>query len=117
MKKTLSLALVTMVLVANLGFAPAAYATDSTADANVKGIGKLEAQGDGIAVLFGKGIIEFSGNGILWIKDLAGDADIEVTGYGSKKEFPDGWVQYSGVHGTANIKGKQPSHYHRRCKY
>jgi len=109
MKKMLSLALVAMALVASLGFAPAVHADDSgtgaEADVTAKGIGKLTAHGDGIALLAGKGIVKVSGNGILWIKDNAGDAKIEVTGYGNKKEFPDGWVQYSGFHGNADIKG------------
>jgi hypothetical protein len=105
MKKTLSLALLAMILVASLGFAPAAYADDASTDVNATGIGKLKAQGDGIAILFGKGTVELSGNGILWVKDAAGNARIEVTGYGTKKEFSDGWVQYSGLRGTASIKG------------
>jgi hypothetical protein len=103
MKKTLSLALLAMILVASLGFAPAAYADDASTDVNATGIGKLKAQGDGIAILFGKGVVELSGNGILWVKDVAGNARIEVTGYGAKKEFSDGWVQYSGLHGNASI--------------
>jgi len=107
MKRTLSLALLAITLVACLGFAPAAYADDTTADVSATGIGKLEAQGDGIALLYGKGTVELSGNGILWVKDAAGDAKIEVTGYGVKKEFPDGWIQYSGLRGTADIRGSK----------
>ena len=109
MKKTLSLALLAIVLVASLSFVPAAYAddasTDASTDVSANGVGKLKAQGDGIAILFGKGAVELSGNGTLWVKDIAGNARIEVTGYGVKKEFPDGWVQYSGLRGTASIKG------------
>ena len=109
MKRTLSLALLAIVLVASLGFAPAAYAddasTDASTDVSANGVGKLQAQGDGIAILFGKGAVELSGNGTLWIRDVAGNARIEVTGYGVKKEFPDGWIQYSGLRGTASIKG------------
>ncbi len=97
MKKMLSLVLAAIVLIAGLGFAATVYADES--DVTVKGIG------DGIALLGGKGKVELSGNGILWIKDIAGDAKIEVTGYGNKKEFPDGWIQYSGLHGNADIKG------------
>jgi hypothetical protein len=105
MKKSLSLALLAIILVASLGFVPAAYADDASTDVNATGIGKLEAQGDGIAILYGKGTVELSGNGILWIKDAAGNARIEVTGYGTKTEFSDGWVQYSGLRGNATIKG------------
>jgi len=105
MKKALSLALLAIVLVASLGFATTAYADDASADVSSNSVGKLKAQGDGIAILYGKGTIELSGNGTLWVKDSAGNAKIEVTGYGVKKEFPDGWIQYSGLHGTASIKG------------
>lgn len=69
--------------------------------------GSLTAQGDGIAVLWGKGVVDLNGNGILWIKDGAGDAVIRVTGQGEKKEFPDGWLQYAGFHGTAHVEGSR----------
>jgi len=109
MKRTLSLALLAIVLVASFGFTPAAYAddtsTDVSTDISASGIGTLKAQGDGIAILFGKGVVELSGSGTLWVKDAAGNARIEVTGYGAKREFPDGWIQYSGLRGTASIKG------------
>jgi len=105
MKKILSLALVAIVLVAGLGFAPAVLADDVGADVKVRGVGELTAHGDGIALLGGRGKVEVSGNGTLWIKDVAGDAKIEVSGYGRKKVFPDGWIQYAGLHGTADIKG------------
>ena len=105
MKKTLGLVLVAMVLVASFGFAPAVFADDANVDVKAKGIGEITARGDGIALLAGRGKVEVSGNGILWIKDAAGDAKIDVQGYGNKKEFPDGWIQYSGLHGNADIKG------------
>ena len=66
----------------------------------------LVADGDGLAFLFGKGIMDLSGNGILWVKAEEG-ARIEVTGYGQKEVFPDGWQQYSGFHGTAHIEGRR----------
>jgi len=108
MKKSLGMLLVTLLLLTSLGFAPAVLADETGSretDVNMAGIGKLTAEGDGIALLFGKGVIDVSGNGILWIKDISGNAKINVAGYGSVKRFPDGWVQYSGVHGTASIKG------------
>ena len=94
--------LVLTALVAALGLlvAPAAGAeTPDLADA------RLVAHGDGVAVLRGKGFVDVSGNGILWVRDLAGDAKIKVTGYGSKEVFPDGWIQYAGLHGTAQVTG------------
>ena len=81
MKRALSLALLAIVLVASLGFAPAAYADDASTDASANGVGKLTAQGDGIAILFGKGTVELSGNGTLWVKDIAGNARIVRLAY------------------------------------
>jgi len=110
LKKTLSLVLVALVLVTSLGFAPAVYADDADieeADIEVKGAGELTAEGDGFALLAGRGIIRLKGNGLLWIKDVAGDATIRVTGQGQKTEFPDGWIQYAGFRGTANVKGSK----------
>jgi len=103
MRKTISLALLAVVLC--IGLAPAVYAADASTDVSANGIGKLQAQGDGVAIVYGKGTVELSGNGTLWVKDNAGDAKIEVTGYGTKKEFGDGWQQYSGFHGNGNVKG------------
>jgi hypothetical protein len=105
MKKTLGLTFLALVLVTSLGFAPAAFAADSSTDVNATGMGKLQAQGDGIATLYGKGTIELSGSGTLWVKDNVGDARIDVTGYGNREEFPDGWIQYASLRGTGNIKG------------
>jgi len=105
MKNRLGFSLLALVLVTSLGLAPAAYAADTSTDVSANGIGKLQAQGDGIVILYGKGTVELSGNGTLWIKDNASDAKIEITGYGVKKEFPDGWIQYSGFHGDGKVKG------------
>jgi hypothetical protein len=66
----------------------------------------LIADGDGLALLFGKGVIDLSGNGILWVRAEEG-ATVEVTGYGEQEVFPDGWQQYAGFHGTAHIEGSR----------
>jgi hypothetical protein len=111
MKKVLSITLAVVALVASLGFisvasAPVASAQEASAEeADFRGAGTLQAQGDGIALLGGRGVVDLSGNGILWIRDLAGDATIEVTGHGKKEEFNDGWIQYANFHGTAHVKG------------
>ena len=97
LKKVLTL--IVVVVVAMLAVVPVVSAQES------QGEGSLTAQGDGIAILRGRGTVDLSGNGILWIKDGAGDAIIEVTGSGQKEEFPDGWIQYAGFHGTAHVKG------------
>ena len=107
MKRVLSLMLAVVIAVTSLGFAPAVFAEDTDGSAQVEGTGSITAQGDGIALLYGRGVVELEGNGILWIKDGAGDAIIRVTGTGNKKEFPDGWIQYSGYRGKAYIKGSR----------
>ena len=104
--------LIALAFVISLGFLPAAgtpvaSAYDSTEDVKVDGAGMLTAEGDGIAVLGGRGIVKVRGNGILWINDRSGNAEIRVTGYGQKKEFSDGWVQYAGFHGRAEVKGSR----------
>jgi len=97
LRKVLTLVLV--VVVAMLAVVPVVGAEEA------RGEGSLTAQGDGIAILRGRGTVDLSGNGILWIRDAAGGAVIEVTGSGQKEEFPDGWIQYAGFHGTAHIEG------------
>ena len=112
LKRTLSLTLAALVLVTSFGFTSAVYAEDADASTEqaefqAGGVGELTAEGDGIAMLGGRGIVELSGNGILWIRDVAGDATIEVSGQGNKEEFSDGWIQYSGFHGKAYVKGSR----------
>ncbi len=69
------------------------------------GTGTLTASGDGLAGIRGNGRVEISGNGILWIKDHAGDADINVSGNGVRHEMPGGWIRYTGFQGQANVSG------------
>ena len=57
------------------------------------------------SALNGDGSRGISGGHAIVRRILAGDADITVTGYGTKKEFPDGWLQYSGFHGSADVSG------------
>jgi hypothetical protein len=66
------------------------------------GRGSLVANGDGIASLRGEGRIDLAGNGVLWVR-AGPDAVVEVSGYGHKQVFPDGWQQYAGFNGTAHI--------------
>ena len=106
MKKALLLMLAVVTMVAGLGFSSVAMA-DTTDAATGVCRGTLTAQGDGIAILGGRGVVDASGNGILWVKDRGGDATIEITGYGQMKVYDDGWVQYAGFHGTAHIEGSR----------
>lgn len=106
MKKKLSLVLLAIALVASLGFVSVANAPVASAKkAEVRGTGTLTAKGDGIAILNGEGVVDVSGNGILWVKDVAGNATIKVTGHGEKRLFADGWTQYAGFNGTAHVEG------------
>jgi uncharacterized protein YigE (DUF2233 family) len=83
-------------------FAPqTAYAQSSD------GTGTLTASGDGLAGIRGNGKVKISGNGILWIKDHAGDAEINVTGNGIKRELSGGWIRYGGFQGQATVSGSQ----------
>lgn len=108
MKKTLGLILVALALVASVGLASLASASLASATGDrIQGTGTLAAEGDGIAILGGRGSVDASGNGLLWINDRAGDASIEVTGYGEKEVFPDGWIQYAGFHGEAHVEGSR----------
>jgi len=107
-KKTLGLILVALALVASMGLASVANASvASAAGDRVQGTGTLAAEGDGIAILGGRGSVDVSGNGLLWINDRVGDASIEVTGYGEREVFADGWIQYSGFHGEAHVEGSR----------
>lgn len=69
------------------------------------GIGTLAADGDGLAGIRGDGTVTISGNGVLWIKDHNSDASISVTGNGTKREMPNGWIRYTGFQGEANVSG------------
>ena len=95
------LTLIVVVVAAVLAVVPVVSAEE------VQGKGSLTAEGDGIAILRGRGTVNLSGNGTLWIKDAAGDAEIEVTGFEEKEEFPDGWIQYAGFDGTADVEGSR----------
>lgn len=95
------LTLMVVAVVAMLAVVPVVSAEE------VHGKGSLTAEGDGIAILRGRGTVDLNGNGTLWIKDRAGDAVIEVTGSGERKEFSDGWIQYAGFHGTAHVEGSR----------
>lgn len=69
------------------------------------GTGTLTASGNGLAGIRGDGTVTVSGNGILWIRDHAGDASVNVSGSGEKRELPNGWIQYIGFQGQATVSG------------
>src|SRR3972149_1636388 len=71
------------------------------------GTGTLTASGDGLAGLRGNGTIHISGNGVPWIRDHAGDASIQVTGNGERRELSSGWIRYAGFQGDATVTGSR----------
>ena len=99
MKKKL-LVLMAVLVIAGLGFASVVSAESE------RGMGTLEAQGDGFAGLHGTGYVRVSGNGVLWVK---GEEFIRIQGEGHKKVFPSGWTEYVGFDGTARIRGQRVS--------
>lgn len=69
------------------------------------GTGRLTASGDGLAGLRGDGTVSISGNGVLWIRDHNGDAVIQVSGSGVRRETANGWIRYVGFDGSATVTG------------
>jgi hypothetical protein len=87
-----------------LMLAAATFPASQTALAQSTG-GTLTASGDGLAGIRGNGTVILSGSGILWVRDQAGDASIEISGNGVKRELEDGWVRYAGFQGQAVVSG------------
>ncbi|MCL5070092.1 MAG: hypothetical protein M1308_04230 [Actinobacteria bacterium] len=77
----------------------------------LRGQGTLDAEGKGAIRIKGRtdksdeGIITISGNGVLIIRDLQGDIDKKVTGYGGVVQLKDNTWIYYGFKGDAEIKG------------
>ncbi len=65
----------------------------------------MEAWGDGIAGVYGRGRVTVSGRGILWIRDAAGDAEWSISGTGEKRVFENGWIEYLGFDGRFEMSG------------
>lgn len=86
--------------------APTTSAEGRTGDVKLAGSGVLRAAGTGFVHL--RGAMDFRGSanaGALVVHDHAGDALVDVQGYGQRIELPDGGVAYLGFHGTAHIRG------------
>ncbi len=90
-------------LLASVAFAPQAVFAQSG-----NGNGTLVADGDGLAGIRGNGTVTISGNGVLWIRDIAGDAVIEIEGqHGRRVKGERGWIRYSGFDGQAVVTGSK----------
>lgn len=102
-----------ILAVASMAFAalaPAASAADPVPatprpDVLLHGAGVLDAHGTGVAAVKGK-LDEHvrADEGILLVKDLNGDARIDVDGFGGTGEWR-GFKAYFGFHGSAHIVG------------
>ncbi len=74
--------------------------------ADLGGTGKLTASGNGKATMSGNMEVEISAHsGVLTITDYDDNAEVDVTGYGTKEVIGNGAVRYSGFDGTASISG------------
>lgn len=74
--------------------------------ADLNGTGKLTASGNGEATMSGNMELEISArSGVLTITDYDGNAEVDVTGYGTKEDLGNGTVMYSGFDGTTEISG------------
>ncbi len=74
--------------------------------ADLSGTGKLTASGNGMATMSGNMEVEISAHsGVLTITDYDDNAEVDVTGYGTKEDMGNGTVRYSGFYGTAGIRG------------
>lgn len=87
-------------------FAPAVSAGDPSPEAMLRGRGVLEARGTGLVAVKGH-IAEFDATasaGILLVKDIAGDAEVRVSGDGGMVQW-NGFDVYFGVEGEAQVSG------------
>jgi len=98
MKRKIFTAL-SLVIIATLAFTATASAED------IQGKGKLEAWGDGIAGVHGRGRVNVTGRGVLWIRDAGGNAELTISGSGEKRVFENGWIEYLGFDGDLEMTG------------
>ena len=95
-------------IVAIAGMAFAAFAPSASAEEPQRllvGRGVLDAHGSGLVAVKGKmDYYARADGGILLVKDIAGDAEINVTGDGDTAEFH-GFTAYFGINGRAHITG------------
>jgi hypothetical protein len=107
MLKRLSIlaALGAIVAMAVAVFAPAAEAEDPPDGTFLRGQGVLTAHGDGLVAMRGRmDLVATADKGVLLVKDVAGDADVDVRGDGGTTTWH-GFTVYFGVNGEAHITG------------
>ncbi len=111
MLKRLSI-LASLAVIAAMAFAamaPVASAEEPSGEmvggVFLRGAGAIDAEGTGLAAMKGRMDLNVSAEaGILLVKDIAGDADVEVTGHGETTEWL-GFDVYFGFDGQASIVG------------
>jgi hypothetical protein len=81
--------------------------TSAVYAADLRGTGAVHAWGDGIAGVQGRVEVTVTGNGILFIRDRAGDGEWTVSGTGRRKDLPGGWTMYIGFSGTVEARGSR----------
>jgi len=109
MFKRLSIAatIIGATAVAFAAFAPAASAATPppAPEAVIAGRGLLTAQGTGVVAV--KGRMDYhatADEGVLLVKDIGGDAHVDVDGHGGTGEW-NGFKVYFGFHGSAHVVG------------
>jgi len=104
---------VAILAVATLAFsalAPAASAAEPTPAARIPsvllhGTGVLDAHGTGVAAVKGMMDYQMTGeDGVLLVKDINGDARVDVDGFGGTGEWR-GFKAYFGIRGNVHIVG------------
>ena len=103
-------AILTVAAIAFSVVAPTTSAAEPTPPAHVPGIvlhgtGVLDAHGTGVAAV--KGLMDYhatADEGILLVKDLNGDARVDVDGFGGTGEWR-GFKAYFGIRGNVHIVG------------
>ena len=102
-----------VLAIASMAFsalAPAVSASEPTPPARVpdvllRGTGVLDAQGTGVAAV--KGRMDYratADEGILLVKDINGDAMVDIDGFGGTGEWR-GFKAYFGIRGNVHIVG------------
>jgi len=85
--------------------AVSAQEEEITPNAFVRGQGVLTAGGDGLVAVKGRMDLVASGDrGVVLVKDLAGDGDVDITGIGGTGTYM-GFDVYFGVHGRMHVTG------------
>lgn len=100
-------ALLAVAGIAMSGLAPTASAAEPTTNAVVRGLGTLDATGNGLVAVYGTAAYHATaGEGVLLVKDDDHNAIVHVEGYRGSFNW-NGWTVYFGFTGTANVFGSR----------